>query len=494
MNYGKTLPKDILLLGMFYIIAHGGILLIPNAIFWDDWVIYRASPSTILDTFSQAGSMFNIGGQLHIALLTVGPWTYKVLTFILMFASGFLLNQILKRHTFLTAETRLFVVLLFLVLPFNAARVALIDFPYTLCYFLFFAAWLLMDSHRFIALVLFFLSFNTNSLLVFYALPVLDIMYRGGYLTSLRSSLSFCVHRIDYILLPFVYFFIKTYFFTPYGKYAGYNENYSFDKLIPAATAQREDFRALLNLLISNSSILLLALPLLVFTYMCIKKISFLEKSDRQISWVFLALGSLCFFLGAFPYWILGHTPSFYEWTSRHQLLLPLGSALFIVGGLSFFSNILKTGIMSVVIALSLAINLTNYIQLTIDWHKQTELTRLFSTNIKIQHAGLLVIDDRTTHLNALHRSYRFYEWNGILEYAFREEKRFGIVPTDLEKYLSGGHDSYFTSAYKAGSHRRDAASPVVSVVIDRVEPDRKGGFYERFKNWIFPKFALSVS
>ena len=61
-----------------------------------------------------------------------------------------------------------------------------------------------------------------------------------------------------------------------------------------------------------------------------------------------------------------------------------------------------------------------------------------------------------------------------------------------LDNYLSGGFDSYFTSRYKAGSHQRDATSPVV---INLAEQDNgKGGFYEKFKNRVFPKLALSVS
>ncbi len=82
--------------------------------------------------------MFNLIGYMHIAMLEIGPSIYKVLTFALMFGSGLLLNLILKRHANITKEARFFIVLLFLLLPFNAARVALVVFNYTLCYFLFF--------------------------------------------------------------------------------------------------------------------------------------------------------------------------------------------------------------------------------------------------------------------------------------------------------------------------------------------------------------------
>ena len=34
-----------------YLAAHGGILLIPNAIYWDDWTFWNTKSATILDLF-----------------------------------------------------------------------------------------------------------------------------------------------------------------------------------------------------------------------------------------------------------------------------------------------------------------------------------------------------------------------------------------------------------------------------------------------------------
>jgi hypothetical protein len=39
----------------------------------------------------------------------------------------------------------------------------------------------------------------------------------------------------------------------------------------------------------------------------------------------------IALFLSVFPYWILGLTPTFFEWSSRHQLLMPFPIALLIV-------------------------------------------------------------------------------------------------------------------------------------------------------------------
>lgn len=484
MDNKKNSKKDIFLWGMFYLVAHGGILLIPNAIYWDDWVLYRVDPEIIFDIFRQVGSMFNLIGYLHVAMLEVGPWIYKALTFVLMFASGLLLNLILKRHAFITTETRFFIVLLFLVLPFNMARVTLITFPYTLCYFLFFLAWLLMDRFRIVALALFFLSFNTNSLLVFYAAPVLDMLYRSGNWSSLKSVLRFGIRRIDYMLVPFAYFFIKVYFFSPSGDYKGYNQSYDIRNLIPSAASQYDD---LFSIHLSVGLCLFLSL----FAFLFIRNKSLIAIEKERIPWRLLVLGLLVFLLGAFPYWILGNVPTFYEWTSRHQLLLPLGSALVIVGALSLNNLIGKIGVISIIIGASLAFNTSNYAALFIDWQKQQQLMHLFAKNAEIERAGLIVFEDKTEHLNALERKYRFYEWNGILEAAFGKETRFGIQRLNLDDYLSGKLDVFFSGKYKAGSFRKDAALPPVLVEVDLVKPER---FREKIMNSVFPKFTLSVS
>ena len=36
---------------IFYLIAHGGIFFIFNAIYWDDWTLYNVENSIIIETF-----------------------------------------------------------------------------------------------------------------------------------------------------------------------------------------------------------------------------------------------------------------------------------------------------------------------------------------------------------------------------------------------------------------------------------------------------------
>jgi hypothetical protein len=500
--------KNFYLLFIFYLIAHGGILLIPNAIYWDDWSIYRVAPEVILDTFSQAGTMFNFAGYLHISLLSIGPWIYKGLTFLLMFASGLLLNQILKRYISLQSEYKFFIVLLFLVLPFNIARVALIDFGYTLGYFLFFLAWMLMDRYRATALVLFFLSFNINSLLVFYALPILDALYRSGLGSSLKSMSKFVIERIDYMLLPFVYFFIKIYFFSPSGNYKGYNENYSVRNLLDSSITQYYDFLNLFKIIAHPGYVGIgLCVLLSVITFWLIRKQKFDWVGSVRASWGGLALGFVALFLGVFPYWIIGKAPIFYEWASRHQLLMPLGSAIIIVGLLSIIGRFreyaqnnsiyalvptfLNRVIISIIVGISLAFNVSAYAGFYGDWQKQKQLVHLFSNNQDIQRAGLIIVEDMTEDINGLKRRYRFYEWNALMQVAFGNETRFVVPRRDYNAYISGKLDKTFQNQYKAGSFHKDNRLDPIFVEIN-LNPAKS--FKQKIEDIVTPNLTIMVS
>ena len=485
----KNSNKYTLLLCFIYLLAHGGILFIPNAIYWDDWVLYRNETRVILDTFRQAGSMFNFAGYLHVGLLEIGPWIYKWLTFILMFSSGLLLNTVIKRHGTINESIRFFIVLLFLILPFNMARVTLIDFPYTLCYFLFFLAWALMDRFRLLALTLFFISFNTNSLLVFYAVPFFDMLNRSGYLKGWRSVIKFGLLNVDYLLLPFIYFFIKIYYFPPSGEYENYNEGYSIKNLIPALESQFNFSKYYLIYFYKKNFFLALAFSF--FAFFLLRNYSISRSNHFSKVTVYgVGLGLIILLLGLFPYWILGYIPSFNEWTSRHQLLMPLGCSLIIVAVWSYLNR--SIGFISVIVGFSLAFNIATYKDFFFDWQKQQQLISIFAKTPQIKNGSLIIIDDKTKAMNAIDRSYRFYEWNGIFEAAFGDQKHFGIQKEELSRYLSGEYKAnVFTNSYKAASFNPDSLLPPVYVEINLLEI---GGLRERFRKSLYPKYSITVT
>ncbi|MGY2398107.1 hypothetical protein [Pseudomonas sp. SDO5271_S396] len=467
--------KFIAIASALYFLMHAGILFIPFAVFWDDWVLVDTTKEATLETFSQLGSMFNLNGYLHVGLISVGVWSYKIATFFMMGASGYFLNSILRRNGAFGQHTRWCIVLLFMLLPFNIARVAIIDFPYTICYAMFFAGWLAIDRHRILAAILFFLSFNTNSLLVFYSLPILDLLYRSSSRFSIPVLLQAMLSRWELIALPFIYFFIKTTFYKPVGFYSGYNQEYN---LAFVSSAIRGQIKDLFNLRID----ILTTLVLLPFIYILLRKIFSLNKNQPpQIisNPILLALGMTAIIAGGFPYWILGYTPTFTDWTSRHQLLMPLGSATLICAAIMYTPQKAKIAALSLILSVGLSFGINSYASFYADWQKQLFIIEKIKNDPIIKSANFLIIEDHTKSANAINRTYRFYEWNGMLVHALGDEQRFAVEPKALKQYVSGDLDMYFDSKYKAGAHRRSSDEPVALVKLT-LKSENQGSLYSR--------------
>ncbi|WP_454841339.1 hypothetical protein [Pseudomonas hormoni] len=454
--------KFIALAAILYTVMHAGILFIPFAIFWDDWVTVGASSDMILETYKEAGAMFNLVAYMHIGMSSIGIWSYKVFTFLLMGASGYFLNAILRRNGAFGDQLRWSIVLLFMLLPFNMARVAIIDFPYVLCYALFFGGWLLMDRHRILAAILFFLSFNTNSLLVFYALPIFDMLYRSSERRFDFALIRFAVARWYFFVLPFLYYGIKLCFFKPTGFYAGYNQHYS---LLAIPLAMVDQVKDLANLKF-NFFVLLGLVPIIYFP---IKKILYSQKCEDNIisPWSLMVLGAVVIFVGGFPYWILSYIPTFMEWTSRHQLLMPLGSAIVISSALLLIPGKVRAVSLVVIVAACLSYGLVSYFNFYVDWQKQLFVIEKLKRDPVVAEARFLIIEDRAKELDAIGRTYRFYEWNGILVLALGDELRFALEPKDIDGYAKGEFDKFFHSLYKAGEHVRSVKQSVAVVKLN---------------------------
>jgi hypothetical protein len=410
----------------FYLLCHGGIFFILNSIYWDDWMLFNMEPHIYKEMFSQAGGqLFNLGGYLHELLLTFGPWSYRVLTFFLMFISALLLNNIIKKINWIDDEVRKIVVIFFLILPFNSARVTLICFPYTLSYCLFFLAWSL-KTYRIFALPVFFISFLTNSLLVFYGLVLLDLYFKDNKLIDFRSIMVFIKQKFEYIILPFLYFGLKIFYWVPHGNFVGYHQNFAIQNLFLAPFFQFIDlFNLRINLLIFIS----------VFIFFMLLN-PFKYFNDQRFSKVnFLYVGIISLFLGLFPYWILNYSPTFQEWSNRHQLLMPLGTSFLMCFIIKVSSGVLQKVYFYSILTLSLIINMNNYINFYIDWNKQTEIFSELSKNRSLSEYKLIFIDDRTTNYNALSRVYRSNEWNGIFKFVYKNENRYILNISDVDWY-----------------------------------------------------------
>ena len=450
------IPQDkINTLIIFYLIAHGGAFFILNAVYWDDWTLFNAERSMIIDTFKMNGSMFNASGYLHILLQSIGPWIYRILTIGLMFFSGILIYTILVNNKWFNKESSFYVALLFLVGPFFIARVSMIVFPYTFCLFLFLLGWYYLNKNKMLAGILFLISFNTQSLLVFYSIPIFFDYYEHNNTLDKKLVINYGLKKLVFLLLPFFWFFIKITFFKPTIFFDGYNQNYDLINLMIVPFQMARDFMKL-NI---NLSLLIFCIALVTFIG---RKfiISNLKNYNRIIF-----IGFISLIMGLFPYFILGHIPTFHGWLSRHQLLLMFPVSLIIVGLLYKVKTQYRFIILHTILGISITKNINDYTDFYFDWKKQKEIISFVSNEKAKINRDLVLFNDKTE--TAINRHYRFYEWNGLLKYAVGDESNFGINLDEYGPYQSGIFDKYFSKYFNAETHINDPEKKPIQITID---------------------------
>jgi len=447
---------------LFYLLGNF-TLLINNGIYWDDWAIYNSTYEAIMTQFNGNGSP--LFGYMHLFLLQskYAVFMYHLLTVILQILTGYALWNSLKLLK-ANPDFSYWIVLIFTIVPYFSAKNTLICFPYTLTYYLFiFATYLMIKAVktnnlvlRFLALLLFFSSFLTNSLVVFYLVPyiLLYLIVNKQVLNEIPLNFKSIIKLVklpniiktsDFLVLPFVFFIVKLFFFKTSGLYAesGYNNLY-FSRILKVPTyliaTIQESFFGLfsksLSVLYNNVGFLYILIVIIFVVYRILKKLDLKEitHSTKETN-LYIVLGFLLFLLATLPYALVGKSPSFEAYDTRHQLLLPIGAAFLVVG--LVFKLIRKEyfqktmiGIVSLFIILNLSLNF----QFIKGWLKQESIYENIKDNTLILENNSFIVVDTTVELNATSRDNAFYSLSGIAKKAFGNQKR---LLCEYDEYFS---------------------------------------------------------
>lgn len=410
--------------------AWGGLVLSWDGVYWDDWIYVSAAPGQILQMTRELGLPW-VGFMLE-GLLALGPRLYHSLSLLLYFSVGISTFGILRRVPSVTPNERIFLSALVLVLPLMAARHALIVQHYAMSYALFYLAWYLLvrtSPPRPVALwtagTLFAASFTTNSLLVFYLVPMAHLWYQVGFRgkVGLRDFLG----RYGPLLaLPVGWYAAKSVLFAPYGLYEGYNE---IDPGLLAGVTG----------LLAVSSVPLAAI------YAVRGRLG--SRTLRVLAP--LSAGVVLSVLATYPYLVVGKQFPFEEWETRNELLLPLGVAFIALGVCRAIQALLgrraAQGAGIAILAGSVVISAAFCASYSVDWQKQQSLIALFRETPALRSASTVVFRDETRHMNIFGRSFRFYEWNGLMKRAFGDETRFGVTEDQrqIRRLLTGRLSRY---------------------------------------------------
>jgi hypothetical protein len=394
---------------ILYTISWGWLFIVRDSMWahdWDSFAIPDFAEFAVDDYGFAPWTLFEV--DLFNAY---GSSIFRYITFLLFFGASVCLFGISKHLTLLADIDRRFLALLFLILPFHTARVALMVFKYTTAYFLFFIAWYLIVSFRrpavrYICVVIFFLSFQMHSLLFFYLLPVAHLFFLENG-ANWRLVLAWGKRNLHLLLLPIVYTLSRSVLWPERYKYHGLGFQNFRDSLgfITSAIAVLLIFMALLNvakqkyrkdlkvILIGLSSLFLGILPYVLYRYFAKTQLPFL------ISYFTTAIGRS-------------------NWNSRHLILQPLGFGLVFVGLIGMVvrnSQLAKKLLVWTLLSACVVFNIGFGFEHITDHLKQEEIIKSLENYGDNESKSQIEFIDQTTLLNARGQKMYSNSWSGLI-------------------------------------------------------------------------------
>ena len=396
---------------ILYTLSWGWSLLRPNTFYWDDWsTFWRKDLGKILSIANSAGlppwSKF-----IESIFLQIGIWIFTTLTVLIFFGTGLILYAILQLLPIESQNQKIHIVLAFLIAPVNHARISVIVFDYTTSYFLFYLGWFVLARYKssksfLLACVILFLSFKTHSFLFFVLLPFLHFCWLNrAKLTDLKRLNRIHFQVLVIAALPVIYVISRSVFWPPSESWQDYQQP-------------------------TRAGVLTGLWPVLIgsvgFSIIGVRR---LKKKRTPVGLVLLIVGFSITALALFPYFAgelyVGYAgrPAYLtvfefraDWRSRHQLLMPLGLALSVVGLNELLKWRGKNVVVLTVLVISVGLNMFWGSQYFLQSHKQEQLVELFKTTKS--EVEIASVEDQTKRFNGRESTFRSYEWTGFMTLA----------------------------------------------------------------------------
>jgi hypothetical protein len=422
MSFQKSLDSDLKfpwkLASFLYGLSFVPQLFSMNKFFWDDWLMFDLQSGKLFTSQYSGPGNAPWRGWIESILFQSSLPVFRFVSFVAYFFMGYFLYHILKRAALFTSNQVIAITLLFLVLPVNSARISIVCSKYGVAAFFFFLGWYLYETknHKiavFSGYVFFFLSYSELPFPTFTLLPILYHIYLRNP-KSVREYIYEFLRTVPLGLLPIVYLAVRSMFWPPSG-----NSAVMYSPQLLGAT------RAILFITICS-------VPL--FLYIASYKYKYIKKPNLLVS-----VGIFSVSIAAFPYmvgghlvdisdWLIGFIPNFSDWNSRHQLLLPFGLALIIVGSLKLDSTKPlrwnSSPVLSAIIACCVVLNVTFAQEYFLDGKKQDSIMAAMANNEDLKNASAILVDDSAVRFNARGRLIRSYEWEGMLQKVFGDNSR----------------------------------------------------------------------
>ncbi len=437
--------KHLGIISLLYLLAFGLMLLNPYY-YWDDWIIIGVNPIEVKDVFVQNGTPFAWIGHFHnlVRSFENSILVYRLTTFLCYLFSGIFLSSILKRTPYFSYAERLALMMMFLLLPLNHARIAIINTPYALTYLAFYLAFSMVSWWKsrstiqsILIILLFMFSFTTGSMLFFFYFTVAPFiilrhlefdLYKSFFPRNLIDPIK---KNIGLLLSPLIYFVLKAFFYRPYGLYEGYNQ-IKLSQVAYTVIKLPKTIAAVTGLSywgLAAASILLTSILIIFFRRY--------GKTNLK-ALITLTAGFFLIWAALFPYLLMNLIPAHTNWDSRHQLLLPLGSAIFVLGFYQIIELVVglkfKTSFWAVLTTVFIVAGLLKQMEYGRDGLSQELMMAAFKNSETIQRNTTFIIHNKLKSM-ANKRTLSFYEYTGMFRKVFNEQRRWGSNPVEF-KYI----------------------------------------------------------
>lgn len=432
---------------LIYLISNIPLLLNINGLYWDDWAYFYNSFETLHNATKQSVGLAAFSQSIpfyFISSLDNGILIFRIITFFTIFLNGYFVYKILNTVSFFKKEDSKIIMLIFVISPLYSAKISIIDFQYTLYSFIFYFAFFLLSKfinsltifNRLIILSLFFISFFTNSILVFYMIVLIYIFFikyqnKNSFFINIKNISK---NNFDFILLPVLFFIIKSIWFKPNGLFGLIDYNaISINKMINPKYYidyfSSSFFEPLLNSLSITSYLLVVFVfvPLILF----FKKYDFNNRLDFRDELIIFIFGIIAFILATMPYIAVGKiTDSSIGFLTRYEVLIPLSFSLLIYYGIRLFFNnsFHKYIIIFLIISFSL-FNIKEQLWFNKDWYYQLSIKENLKELEIVKNNTTFIVKDNLLKDKLHHgRNLSFFEMGGMTRNIFGNDNRFFVL------------------------------------------------------------------
>lgn len=394
-------------------------LLAIEAVYWDDWTLFRADRVQIIGQFEASGH--KLLGQMHVALQSLGPSGYRLINFLLMLGSIVFFDLAMRRVGRISEQAGTVGAFLFASIPLYLSWNTMIMLPVNLAIFLaLFSRWLFPEGQKIFSWRGFFSIASMATAMAIY-IPVLALV-AIFMVIDLWSSNRPSYFKSKIFIQSIASMFIGLCFL-------------GFQQLLVEPEAS-EGWEGYAKIDVQGS---LIAVALLAAFFGIFLLASGFRRPTPIVE---LALATLMVTISLAPFIAYGKLPPFDEWETRYESLTPIAVCFGVAAVLSSANKHFPSrawswgGVFLVLLAAAGTLVASTAYQR--DWSKQMAVISAAQESGGLA-SDLVVITDRSPEDNLFRRQWRDYEAAALIGFALDSFNVYATAHTeefDYSRYL----------------------------------------------------------